>query len=150
MRIPLIFLEIARSGPNQVLFFRCANIGWELLYSVFYPLSTTEKLAYAPWLVIDGFLVWNTLKFGPGEWGSSPLVAQNIGNILAVSFTAIAGLEWALILTLDDSYQAGFWTGFGCQALLGCSSVVQLLSRNDTRGHSTTIWYGFPPRSIVG
>lgn len=120
--------------------YRCANIGWELIYGVFYPLSFAETLTFVPWVLIDTVIVYTTFKFGPEQWKHAPLVANNIPAILGLGIILSVLMHWSFIATSVSHDEAAFWSGFSCQLLLGSSSLAQLMSRNNTSGHSLTIW----------
>ena len=49
-------------------------------------------------------------------------------------------MHWVFIKMCATPGEAAFWSGFTCQALLGCSSVAQLMSRDNTSSHSIIIW----------
>lgn len=115
-------------------------MGWELVYGVFYPLSYAETLTFVPWFLIDLVIVYTTLKYGPENWKQSPLVANNISSLLCIGSLLSLCMHWAFIKTSVSVDEAALWSGFSCQLLLGASSVAQLLSRNNPRGHSWTIW----------
>ncbi|KAK3317802.1 hypothetical protein B0T19DRAFT_297840 [Cercophora scortea] len=119
----------------------CANIGWELIYGVFFPPSVAEMLMFVPWFFIDLVVVYTTIKFGPEQWKQSPLVANNLKTILGFGTVISFLLHLALIKTCASPDDAGFWSGFSCQILLGFSSVAHLLSRDNTSGHSWSIWW---------
>lgn len=120
--------------------YRCANIGWELIYGVFYPLSYAETLTFVPWFLIDLVIVYTTLKFGPEQWKHAPLVANHIPAILGLGSILSLLMHWSFIATSVSPDEAALWSGFSCQVMLGASSVAQLMSRNNTSGHSWTIW----------
>ncbi|KAF2239706.1 hypothetical protein EV356DRAFT_108224 [Viridothelium virens] len=118
----------------------CANIGWELMYSIFYPIGVSEMISFIPWLLIDIGIVHTTIKFGPREWAQAPLVARNLELILGIGSALMVFMHWTFIEICGSHVNAGFWAGFGCQILIGYASIAQLISRNSTRGHSLAIW----------
>jgi len=125
---------------HLIIFRRCANIAWEAIYAVFYPLSASETFTFVFWLAIDLGIVHSTITNAPREWKQAPLIANHMGLIIAFGSTLFLLLHWALITTIGSPDDAGLWSGFATQVLLGFGSVVHLLSRNSTRGHSLTIW----------
>ncbi|KAI1320139.1 hypothetical protein F5Y16DRAFT_417541 [Xylariaceae sp. FL0255] len=119
----------------------CANIGWELIYGVFYPLSPAETITFVPWFLIDLGIVYTTIKFGSEQWKHAPLVANNLGLIVGIGSVVSFLTHWALIKTCATVEEAAFYSGFGCQVVMGVLCVAQLLHRNHTKGHSWTIWF---------
>ena len=97
-------------------------------------------MVYIPAFIADIFLVYATIKFGPREWKHSPLVANNFVPVIIVS--AILGLwcHYAFLVQFRDTTDATFWAGFDAQVLISYFSIVQLLTRGSTRGHSWGIW----------
>ncbi|KAI0183630.1 hypothetical protein EV127DRAFT_376513 [Xylaria flabelliformis] len=118
----------------------CANIGWELIYGVFHPLSYAEMVTFIPWFFIDLGIVYTTVQYGAQKWKHSPMIANNLLAILSLGSIFSLLMHWAFIKTCVSVEEAAFWSGFACQNLLGVSSVAQLMSRNETSGHSWTIW----------
>ena len=57
-------------------------------------------------------------------------------SILSACLIIAAVTHVALIETVEHVGIAGFWAGYICQAILGISSISQLVSRDSTRGHS--------------
>lgn len=107
---------------------------------MFFPLSYAETLTFVPWFLIDLVIVYTTLRFGPEQWKHAPLVAKNIPTILGLGIILSILMHWSFIATCVSPDEAALWSGFSCQLLLGSSSVAQLMSRNNTSGHSWTIW----------
>ncbi|KAI1178251.1 hypothetical protein F4777DRAFT_539019 [Nemania sp. FL0916] len=118
----------------------CFNIGWEFAYGVLYPLSVAETLTFVPWLLIDAGIVYTTIQYGPEQWKHAPVVAQNIKPLLGLGIAFSLVVHWAFIETVGSVDDAGLWSGFGCQFLLGTSSVAQIMARGNTGGHSWKIW----------
>ncbi|KAI1845194.1 hypothetical protein JX266_008741 [Neoarthrinium moseri] len=122
------------------LFALCANIGWEFVYGVVFPISYAETLTFVPWVLIDCGIIYTTVKFGPEQWKHAPLVANNLVPILACGTAlGIAG-HVAFIKTCSSVVEAALYSGFTLQVILGAASVAQLMSRNNTSGHTWTIW----------
>jgi paspaline synthase len=97
-------------------------------------------MAFSTAFIADLFLLYATVKFGPREWKNSPLVAENLVSIIAVSIlTALVG-HWAFMVQFKDITDATFWSGFIAQVFISWISVAHLLSRGNTRGHSWGIW----------
>ncbi|TGO12759.1 hypothetical protein BTUL_0082g00030 [Botrytis tulipae] len=119
----------------------CANIGWEIVYGFRLPFTLTEILVFVPWLIIDAFLVYTTMKFGPKQWNHAPLISQNLKAILGGGVGMMVVLHWAFAETHGDDMDAMFWSAFVLQIFLGISSVAQLMERGHTSGHSIEIWF---------
>ncbi|KAI0426601.1 hypothetical protein F5Y09DRAFT_351069 [Xylaria sp. FL1042] len=118
----------------------CANIGWELAYGVFYPLSHIETTTFLLWVAIDFGIAHATIKFGVEQWRHVPLVGRNIAVIMEVGCVVSLVMHCEFIKMCASPTEAAFWSGFACQNLLGVLSVSQIVSRNNTSGHSWTIW----------
>ena len=132
---------ILKIQDTDVLDDSCANIAWELIYSVFYPPTVADQIVFFPWLIIDMVLVYATIKFGPKDWSHSPLVAQNLGSIIALGSVMMVALHWSFAQVFDGDFgQAAYWSGYACQAVVSWSAISQLISRGNTRGHSIGIW----------
>ncbi|KAM0320764.1 hypothetical protein ACHAO8_000055 [Botrytis cinerea] len=119
----------------------CANIGWEIVYGFRLPFTLTQILVFVPWLIIDAFLVYTTMKFGPNQWNHAPMVSQNLKTILGGGIGTMVVLHWAFAETFRDDMDAMFWSAFVLQMVLGISSVAQLMERGHKGGHSIEIWF---------
>ncbi|KAF6218895.1 hypothetical protein HO133_005438 [Letharia lupina] len=117
-----------------------ANIAWEFLFGVVAPTSAAQTIAFVPWLLIDVAIVYTTWRFGPDQWKRSPLVANNMGWIVTSGTILMTGLFWTFIKTVGVE-AASFYIGYGDQLLISITSVAQLMSRNNTSGHSLGIWF---------
>ncbi|RWA05962.1 hypothetical protein EKO27_g9148 [Xylaria grammica] len=118
----------------------CANIGWELAYGVCFPLSYIETTTFILWFFIDLGIAYSTVKFASEQWRHSPLVADRLFAILGVGCVTSLLMHWAFIKMFVSREEAAFWSGFACQNLLGILSVSQIISRDNTSGHSREIW----------
>lgn len=119
--------------------YRFANVAWEFLFGVVAPTSVAQTVGFVPWLIIDIGIVYTTWRFGPAQWKASPMVADNMGLILAGGQAVVLGLLWAFIKTVGVN-AASFYIGYGDQLLISTTSVLHLMSRDSTRGHSWGIW----------
>ncbi|KAI1418996.1 hypothetical protein F5Y12DRAFT_789434 [Xylaria sp. FL1777] len=118
----------------------CMNIGWELAYGIFYPLSYLEAVTFLLWVFIDFGIVHATVKFGVDQWKHAPLVGKNLAGFLGIGCVVSLVAHCEFIRLFASPTEAAFWSGFACQNLLGVLSVCQIISRNNTSGHSRTIW----------
>jgi paspaline synthase len=120
--------------------FSCGNITWKFLFGLVYPSSAITLVAISPWFFLDVGLIYTTLKFGPSQFKNSPMIAKNIGLIILALMTWMTALQIAVIETVGVK-EASFFTAFSLQSIVDCAAVAQLISRNNTSGHSLTIWY---------
>ncbi|KAI0189251.1 hypothetical protein F4808DRAFT_445696 [Astrocystis sublimbata] len=118
----------------------CANIGWELAYGVFYPLSYIETATFLVWVLIDCGIAHATVKSGPEQWRHAPLVGRNLATVIGVGCVTSLVAHCEFIKMFASSTEAAFWSGFACQNLLGVLSIIHIVSRGNTSGHSRSIW----------
>ncbi|KAM3068910.1 hypothetical protein ACMFMG_004084 [Clarireedia jacksonii] len=111
-----------------------------MVYAYRFPWNLTQFICLVPWVVIDMYLVYTTIKFGPSQWKHAPLVAQNLTSITFFGIVFMIGAHWAFAETCGTNMEASVWSAFVCQMILGWASIAQLLMRNNTLGHSTSIW----------
>jgi len=116
------------------------NIVWEFLFAVVVPNSVAQVVAFTPWLMIDVVIIYTTQKFGPEQWESSPLVAQNLGWIMALGIFLTLILFWGIVKTIGSA-DASFYIAYIVQLAISSYSVAQLVSRGNTSGHSWGIWF---------
>ncbi|KAI9854510.1 MAG: hypothetical protein M1813_000973 [Trichoglossum hirsutum] len=111
-----------------------------------------DQIAFMPVFIADFFLVYTTLKFGPKEWKSSPLIARNLAPVMAILVLGTLVAHWAFMVQFKGISDAIFWAGFFSQTIISWSSIAQLLSRGSTRGNSWGIWWcrTFGTLSAVG
>ncbi|KAI0896154.1 hypothetical protein F4806DRAFT_52672 [Annulohypoxylon nitens] len=119
----------------------CANIAWEFVFGAAIPESAAQVVSFFPWFVIDIGIVYTTWKFGREQWKHAPVVAQNLGWILIGGITGMLVLFWTFLKTYDNRYEAGFYLAWTDQIIVSTTSVAQLMSRNNTSGHSWGIWF---------
>ncbi|KAI0190486.1 hypothetical protein EV127DRAFT_430403 [Xylaria flabelliformis] len=118
----------------------CANIGWELAYGVFYPLSYIETATFILWVFIDFGIIHATVKSGVEQWRHAPAVGRNLAAVVGLGCVLSLAVHCKFIKMCASPIEAAFWSGFACQNLLGVLSVSQIVSRANTSGHSRTIW----------
>ncbi|KAI1389673.1 uncharacterized protein F4822DRAFT_399218 [Hypoxylon trugodes] len=118
----------------------CANISWELLYGVVYPTSVGQFVAFTSWLITDIGIVYVTIKFGPSQWKQAPMVANNLGLLLTAGIGTMIAMHLAFIKQIPSLDECALWSAFVCQVLLSGASVLHLMCRDNTSGHSWTIW----------
>jgi paspaline synthase len=97
-------------------------------------------MAFTIPFIVDVFLVYATIKFWPREWENSPLIAENLVAIITLSFAVCLIGLWAFKIQFEGITDVAFWSGFILQLFISSMSIMQLLSRGSTRGHSLGIW----------
>jgi paspaline synthase len=117
-----------------------ANFAWEFLFTLVCPTSVAQVVAFGPWLVIDLFIIYTTLQFGPEQWRHAPMVAENMGTIMAVGILFMMAVFWAVIKTIG-SEKSSFYIAYGVQILISAYSIAHLVKRGHTAGHSWGIWF---------
>lgn len=118
----------------------CSNVSWEFLYIIKSP-TILDRIASTIPFIVDLFLVYATIKFWPREWKNSPLIAENLVTIITLSIVmSLVGL-WAFKIQFQGITDVTFWSGFILQVSVSLMSIIQLLSRGSTRGHSWGIWW---------
>lgn len=125
------------------IFATCCNVTWELIYGFVYPPDPFNAVIFGLWAIIDVFLFVATARYGKHEWEHSPLVARNLPLIMLVSAISAAWMQLALASEFIPAIgrEIVFFSSWPLQIVLGASSLMQILSRNSTRGHSIHIWY---------
>ncbi|KAF2686821.1 phospholipase D/nuclease [Lentithecium fluviatile CBS 122367] len=134
------------------------NFAWEATFLFYVSEEVHEKVIFTLWILIDIGLVHDVIRYGANEWTHAPVIAKNLGKILAVM---VAWWGWALFavcrwwITNDvgrkvgivyqgvegpDVVELGFWTALVAQVVLSFASLAQILVRRNTGGTSYTIW----------
>ncbi|KAK1710641.1 hypothetical protein BDP67DRAFT_407195 [Colletotrichum lupini] len=143
------------------LFALALNLSWELIYAARVAEHPLERLGFLVWLLLDVPLVYTTLKNAKHEWRHAPLVAKNIGAILAIMVALgcaanYAVAEWWLSAPGTghgdksgkwwagregfDCTELAFWTAGLAQFALGTGCLAMLLVRGHSGGASYAIW----------
>ena len=118
---------------------RCANIAFEFIFGVVIPSSVAQVVCFVPWLVIDVGIVYSVVTFGPNVWKASPLVANNLGVIMAAGILSCMVMFWTVIETMGKD-DAAFYLAYGDELVISTLSIAHLLKRGNTDGHSLGIW----------
>lgn len=120
----------------------CLNITWETTYGFVYGPGLVNQIIFAQWMIVDVFLVYATVKYGEFEWRRSPLIAKNLGWIIA--FGCILGMVAELLIAATFvpilGRQVVFMTAWPIQITISLGYLSQLLDRGCTRGQSLGIW----------
>ena len=98
-------------------------------------------MTFMLFVCVNWLIVYTTVKFGPNEWRPAPQMLENLSLVLMVGIMAIAVVYWAFVKACSTQDVAVFWSGLPCETLIGFASIVQLVSRDNIRGHSFGIWY---------
>ncbi|KAK1623336.1 integral membrane protein [Colletotrichum phormii] len=127
------------------LFALALNLSWELIYAARVAEHPLERLGFLVWLLLDVPLVYTTLKNAKYEWRHAPLVAQNIGAILAVMVALGAAANYASKWWAGregfDCTELAFWTAGLAQFAVGTGCLAMLLVRGHSGGTSYAIWF---------
>ena len=127
---------------SMPLYSLCLNISWETVFGFVYGPGLVNQIIFAQWMIVDVFLVHATIKFGAHEWRERPLIAKNLGWIIA------AGISLGLVMELMAAAtfvpligrQVVFMTAWPIQITISLGYIAQLLDRGDRRGQSWGIW----------
>ncbi|KAL2870493.1 uncharacterized protein BJX67DRAFT_378454 [Aspergillus lucknowensis] len=118
----------------------CADFAWELTQVFVYPPSDQgELIAIVLALLINIFIMYGAVQAVPNEWRHSTLVQQNAPLI----FVATTALWFGGMISLAAQLGPAHAYSIGaiiCQMLISVGQICQLLSRNNSRGASYTIW----------
>jgi len=134
------------------------NFAWEAIMLFYVSEELHEQAIFTLWILLDAGLVYTVVKYGAYEWTHAPVLARNLGKILAAM---IAWWGWALYAVCawwlrndvgkkagifyqgvegPDVVELGFWTALVAQIVLSCASLAQILVRGNSGGTSYTIW----------
>ncbi|KAI3325548.1 hypothetical protein HD806DRAFT_450492 [Xylariaceae sp. AK1471] len=125
------------------IFATCYNVTWETIYAFIYPPDPFNAVFFGLWSISDIFLFVATARYGKHEWAHSPLVAGNLPLIMVLGVISAAWMQLALASELIPviGREIVFFSSWPLQIVLGAGSLMQILSRDSTRGHSIHIWW---------
>lgn len=119
----------------------CADFAWEVVYGFVYPSNDwAERAVIFVALLVNILVMYAAIRATPNEWQHSPLIMQN--SLLVFVATTVLWLGGMLSMAAQLGPARAY--SFGailCQMLISVGQVCQLLSRNNTRGASYTLWY---------
>jgi hypothetical protein len=137
------------------------NISWEIVTAFYTCQLAVERAFPLLWLVLDLGLLYTTLRSAHIEWAHSPLVARNLGALLAImialgcaanltfcywwtsspgtGYGNKAGNFWFGVEGIDTT-ELMFWTAGIAQIYLSVDSIAMLLVRGHSGGASYSIW----------
>ena len=58
-----------------------------------------NQIVFAQWMIADAFLVYTTVKYGKYQWRQHPVIANNLGHILALGFFFCLDLHLSIAAT---------------------------------------------------
>lgn len=137
------------------------NLSWEVVFAFYVTEMPIELAGFILWLLFDMPVLYVTVTKARHSFASSPLVARNIGKILALVFAAgLAGnylfAKWWLEvphrghgakdgktwfgLQARDTTELAWWSAGAAQMVLSVGCLAMLLQRGHSGGQSYGIW----------
>ncbi|KXT00249.1 hypothetical protein AC578_1207 [Pseudocercospora eumusae] len=117
--------------------FLCGTMAYEVYYAFTTTSTTFEKLSFLVWFLLDAtFAAVAVLSAYKPERRALVTARLVAGVVIGVIFLH------ALCQYFPDERQqlTAYWTGLLLQLPIGWGSVILMLSRGDTKGHSMEIW----------
>lgn len=116
--------------------------GLTMAYELFYAFKTTsttfELVCFLAWFLFDVSFVTIAIFSAYSRTRRKGVVARTITLLI----TGVVFLRYLCLLYPDEREQVtAFWTGVLLQFPISVVSVLLLLLKQDTRGHSLEIWY---------
>ena len=136
----LTYLLIIRQGfrdetYGMPLAALCANLSWELVFSFVYPHDPLQRSVNVVWLLFDGVILSQVLRYGPREFPALP--ARLFYYLFALAL--VTGFGAVLTVTLEfDDFDAAY-SAFGSNFMMSALFVAMLISRGSLRGQSVAI-----------
>ncbi|KAL9709421.1 hypothetical protein Ac2012v2_007157 [Leucoagaricus gongylophorus] len=115
------------------------NLVWEIVHT-FDPVHGVGRFFHFPWVFVDCLLLFETLEYGPRQWHTVPLVADNFVPLVVFGLMLGISGQWTFTSQFSDSNSC-FWSAYVCQNMVYWGLLWMLLSRGNTSGHSLYIWY---------
>lgn len=137
------------------------NLSWEVVYAFYVCEAPMETCGFIMWLLLDIPVLYATLKTAPRSFASSPLVARNVGLLLAVMFVFGLlgnasfvwwwlrephrgyGLKWGKTWKgqeARDTTELAYWSAGVAQVAFSVGALAMLLQRGHSGGQSYAIW----------
>ncbi len=113
----------------------CANISWEAIFSIIYPVSPPQLYINYIWFLIDAFIVLQFLKYGRSEFPA--LSSKKFHAMFLLALTTCFGL--VLSITMEFKDFQGAYAAFGQNLMMSVLFIVMLFNRDDVRGQSIYI-----------
>jgi len=114
----------------------CANISWEFIFSFIHPHGFPQIYVNYVWLLFDGVIVFQAIKFGVLDFPksiSAKLFFPFFTLVMALSFFAV------LFITREFKDWDGKYAAFGQNLMMSVLFVTMLVRRNSVRGQSLYI-----------
>ena len=114
----------------------CANISWEFIFSFIHPHGPPQIYVNYVWLLFDGIIVFQAVKFGVRDFSKSvsvKLFYPYFALILLLTFCAV------LFVTREFKDWDGKYAAFGQNLMMSVLFVTMLLKRNSVVGQSLYI-----------
>lgn len=116
---------------------RALTIAYELFYAFKTTTTTFEFACFLVWFLFDiSFAAVAIFSAYPSHRRKAIILHMTLGVVAGVLF-----LNWLCGIWPDEREQVtAFWTGVVLQLPISVVSVLILITRGDTEGHSLEIW----------
>jgi hypothetical protein len=131
--IKLGFKDKTYGMPQTAL---CANLSWELIFSLIHPHDVPQIYINITWLSFDLVILYQTIRFG------KPYFKRNLPAKLfypTLFLTLILSFCAVLFITYEFKDWQGKYAAFGQNLMMSVLFVSMLLKRNNVRGQSMYI-----------
>lgn len=153
--------SLATKATPAPLLALAMNLSWEVVYAFAVCEAPMETVGFAFWLLLDIPVLYATLKTAPRSFASSPLIARNVGFLLAVMFAFGVvgnglfvwwwlkephrgyGVKWGKNWKgreARDTTELAWWSAGVAQMAFSVSALAMLLQRGHSGGQSYAIW----------
>lgn len=106
----------------------CANISWEFIFSFLYPHGGLQNIIIIVWFVLDVFIAYQYLKFGPKKF------------LYSIFFLTIALCSWIIIASVYEfSDFEGKYAAFSQNLMMSILFISLLFKRGNAKGQSIYI-----------
>jgi hypothetical protein len=126
------FLDHTYGMPLLAL---CANLSWEFVFSFVFPHGPVQRPVNIVWFSLDLIILYQLLRFGPGEFPRLPkkLFYGTVTLALSMAFFAV------VFITLEFEDFDGAYSAFGQNLMMSVLFIVMLHNRGSSRGQSLSI-----------
>jgi hypothetical protein len=126
------FLDHTYGMPLVAL---CANLSWEFVFSFVFPHGPVQRPVNIVWFSLDLIILYQLLRFGPGEFPRLPkkLFYGMVALALSAAFFAVVSI------TLEFEDFDGAYSAFGQNLMMSVLFIVMLHNRESSRGQSRSI-----------
>ena len=112
----------------------CANLSWEIIFSILQPPSPIQHGVNLVWLVLDLIIFAQLLRYGPREFAD--LAPTTFYALVGVALAPAFG---AVLLTSDTFHDKGAYAAFGQNLMMSVLFIALLYRRRSLRGQSRGI-----------